>query len=310
MKVQHDISPQKISWVKSNKEAFEKSGSLINNLYYPESRDELISLICEFQKKEKDFMIIGYSSNTLFLPSFSIDNMICTKELKNWYETDDTIVCDCGVNVANLSKQMVTKGHVGFEGLTDLPGTLAAGVYGNCGCRGCSINGLVQSFQLLLPDGSIKDLGVNDLKLAYRSTSLKRGELKGVILSVTLKKIQGNVEELLNLMEKNHQIRHNQQPSGANNLGTTFNGGSKLTLKGFLYKFLEKVVSIMYSNRDSRFTYPKVLKIMGKEKYVPYVYYWNRYMFFDETAHELFFEYSDFLKTLYKDTRLEIEIRK
>lgn len=309
MKIFHNVSPQQISWVKSNKDRLEKNTS-IANLYYPETTSELLDLLHNFRNSNQVFDIIGHSSNTLFLPSYKCDNLICTKELKSWHETDETIVCDCGVNVANLSKQMVAKGYVGFEGLTDLPGTIAAGVYGNCGCRGCSVNGLVQSFQLLLPDGSIKDLGVNDLKLTYRSTSLKRGELTGVIITVTLKKVQGDAAELHKLMEENHQIRLSQQPSGANNLGTTFNGGGKLTIKGWLYRFMEKVVSRVYSNKDRRFTYPKVLKIMGKDKYVPYVYYWNRYMFLDETAHDFFYEYANFVKSLYKDARLEIEIKK
>ena len=73
---------------------------------------------------------------------------------------------------------------------------------------------------------------------------------------------------------------------------------------------MEKVVSRVYSNKDRRFTYPKVLKIMRKDKYVPYVYYWNRYMFLDETAHDFFYEYANFVKSLYKDARLEIEIKK
>ena len=158
MKILHNVSPQQISWVKSNKDRLEKNTS-IANLYYPETTSELLDLLHNFRNSNQVFDIIGHSSNTLFLPSYKCDNLICTKELKSWHETDETIVCDCGVNVANLSKQMVAKGYVGFEGLTDLPGTIAAGVYGNCGCRGCSVNGLVQSFQLLLPDGSIKVIG-------------------------------------------------------------------------------------------------------------------------------------------------------
>lgn len=309
MKIQHDITPQKISWVKSNKEAFENSGGLINNLYYPETQDELISLIREFQKCGERFVIIGYSSNTLFLPSFSIENMVCTRELKSWYETDDSVVCDCGVSVSVLSKCMVEKGIRGFEGLTDLPGTIASGVYGNCGCRGCSIIGVVKELKILTTSGMVKTIYPEDLKPTYRSTILKRGELEGVIVEVTLRKQKGNVEELKAKAEYNHNYRKETQPSAANNLGTTFNGGSVRTFKGYFYMLLDIVISLIRLTNDQRKVFPTLLKFTGNGQFVPYVYYWNRYMFLDEKSHILFPKYYDFLKTLYKDVRLEIEIK-
>lgn len=310
MKVLHSVSPQKISWVKSNKNAFDVVGSSIKNLFYPENIEELKNLLSSIYERNSEFTLIGNSSNTLFLPSFSADNVICTKELNKWYESEDEIICDCGVNVALLSRQMVEKGYVGFEGLTDLPGTIAAAVYGNCGCRGCSVCELVKCFTLLLPSGDIRTLCVSDLKLEYRTSALKRGEMQGVILQVVLNKKQGNSEELKAIAERNHHIRISQQPSGANNLGTTINGGKEPTFKGKLFIFLERFVKIIYGIKDSRKSFPIVLKITGNSEYVPYVYYWNRYMFNDEKSHILFPKYIDFIKSLYKDVRLEIEIKK
>lgn len=309
MKILHDVSPQKVSWVKSNKDAFEKTGNLIRNLYYPETQTELISLIAELQEQNKEYMIIGYSSNTLFLPTFSVENMICTKELKSWHETDDSIVCDCGVNVSSLSKNMVDKGICGFDGLTDLPGTIASGVYGNCGCRGCTVIGVVKELKLLTKEGGVKTIYPDALKPTYRSTSLKRGELKGIIVEVTLMKQQGNVEEIKAKALYNHNYRKKTQPSAANNLGTTFNGGNVRTLRGFLYKLLGYLISLIKRTKDQRVVFPTLLRIIGKGKFSPYVYYWNRYMFIDSNAHILFPEYFAFLKSMYKDVRLEIEIK-
>lgn len=310
MEILHNISPQQISWVKSNKEAFEYYKASIENVYYPETIEELTELVSSFNRKQNSFTLIGYSSNTLFLPSFAENNLICTKRLDHYSVTEFYIECECGVNVSKLAKDMVQKGYKGFEGLTDLPGTIAAAVYGNCGCRGCSVNELVSSFDLLTPDGKIEPLTTAELNLQYRSSSLKKGELKGVITKIRLKKIIGNADELIQLAEKNHQHRKKMQPSAANNLGTTFNGGAKPTLKGFMLKKLERIIGIITRTKDKRITYPRVLKLVGKRKFVPYVYYWNRYMFLDANSHLLFPEYIDFVKSLYKDARLEIEIRK
>lgn len=306
MRVFHNISAQKISWVKSNRVALDNS-TCIKNLYYPDSVSELsclLSMLCM-----GGVVVIGYSSNTLYLPSFKADNVVCTKYINQWTETNDTLICDCGVSVSSLSKYAVEKGYKGFEGLTDLPGTIASAVYGNSGCRGCSVNALVKSFSLFDDKGQVKEYSAKDLKVSYRSTSLKRGELKGTILQVTLTKIQGNPIELKRIADHNHVIRKAQQPSVLNNLGTTINGGNSPTCKGRFLHYLERIIQFVTRNNDTRNSYPLLLKLIGKRKYVPYVYYWNRYMFLDEKSHMLFDDYVSFVKTLYSDAKLEIEIR-
>ena len=157
MKIYNNVSAQKVSWVKSNKKKLEERNSQIENLYYPENLEEFLDLIGKIRSKGEVFELIGYSSNTFFLPSYSVKHLICTKLLNKWYETDEMIVCDCGVNVATLSKEMVNKGYVGFEGLTDLPGTLGAAVYGNCGCRNCSVNDILEKITMLLPNGNVRN---------------------------------------------------------------------------------------------------------------------------------------------------------
>ena len=157
--------------------------------------------------KGKDFDLIGHTSNIYFLPDYSVDVMVSTRKCKQYTLTEDVIECDCGVPVAKLARKMVDEGVKGFEGLIDLPGTVGAAVYGNASCYGCSINSLLIAFDLLKPDGTIETMYPSDLKLTKRSSSLKRHELKGIILSVKLKKEQGVAVLLKNLADKNHHKR-------------------------------------------------------------------------------------------------------
>lgn len=309
MKVFYNVSAQKVSWVKSNKNALELNSDAISNLYYPESIEELVDVINSITQAGEEFDLIGHSSNTLFLPSYHVKHLICIRELTSWYETDSEIVCDCGVNVALLSKEMISMGYEGFEGLNDLPGTIAGAVYGNSGCRNCSVNDLVTDIELLTKDG-ICHIGRDELKLSFRSSSLKRKELDGVIISVRLEKRKGDAQSLREIADKNHEFRKNNQPNGANNLGSTFDGGKCPTIKGKLLGLFEKCIRLLTLNRNPRLSYLLMLRCIGKACFVPYVYKWNRYMFLDEYSHELFPQYVQFVCSLYKDARLEIEIRK
>lgn len=304
-----NVSAQKVSWVKSNKDLLEANDG-IENLYYPETTEELTGLINSLNNNNEDYDLIGHSSNTLFLPSYHIKHLICTKYLKNFSEDTDYIYCECGVPVSILSKYAVDKGYKGFEGLCDLPGTIASGIYGNCGCFGCTVLELVDSFTLLRSDGTEETLSVEELKPIFRSTALKRGELKGVIIGVRLKKVIGQVDEIKRLAVEAHNRRLATQPTGANNLGSTFNGGQKATFKGYLFKVVLLCLSKLYHHKQQRVYLPKALALFGKSQYSPYLWNWGRWMFYDEKSYELFPKYYEFLKTLFKDIRLEIEIKK
>lgn len=299
-----NVSAQTVSWVKSNKAALEQHGDAIKHLYYPETTDELITLVTGLYASGARFDVIGYASNTLFLPSYAIDHLICTKKLDQWQVTAETVVCACGVPVAALAKAMVKQGYEGFYGLVDLPGTVAAAVYGNAGCFDCSVNELLAYVTLLTPDGERKRLTAADLKLGFRTSALKRKERTGVIVEVALRLVRGDAREETRKSANAHAKRVRTQPPTANNLGSTFNA-STLTLKGILIKLLGR----LYVGADQSKVFKKVFPLFGGGQYVPYLDTWDRYLFSDAHAHDLFPAYIRYFNTLYVDARLEIELK-
>ena len=76
---------------------------------------------------------------------------------------------------------MVDEGVEGFDGLWDLPGTVASAVYGNSGCFGCEMSDIFHSAEILTPQGEIKVVTPVDLNFVRRNSNIKKGILKGVI---------------------------------------------------------------------------------------------------------------------------------
>ena len=304
-----NVSAQSISWVKSNKIELDKNSDAIRNLYYPENTDELRNLVLDLYKRGDNFDIIGYSSNTLFLPSYTVDYLICTKKMRSWYICGDSIICECGVSVASLAKEMVKKGYEGFYGLVDLPGTVASAVYGNSGCYGCSINSMLDHITFLTSMGQIIKLSKEDLRLDYRTSALKRKELEGVILKVVLAAKKGDLNSEIKKADITHNERIQSQPSAANNLGSTFDA-SLLTFRGTMIYYMSKIIALLCPRIDRRYAYKPLFFLFGGRKFIKYLDVWNRYMFYDADSHLIFPEYIDFFRKMYKDACLEIEIKK
>ncbi len=310
MIVRNNIPVYDICWLNH------AQSGMIGTFYEPENLDELRNICSTLYLGGKVFDLIGHTSNIYFLPDYSVDLMVSTRKCNHYTLTEDVIECDCGVHVAKLARKMVEEGVKGFEGLIDLPGTVGAAVYGNASCYGCSINSLLISFELLKPDGDIVTVYPNDLKLSRRSSSLKRHELKGIILSVKLKKEQGDAILLKNLAEKNHHSRKVSQPSPKDNLGSIYASKQKKTPIGLIVLGIAKFFGLLYGLTGKNYRQVRdkqketVLSLLQARELLPYVYGWNRYIWKDEQAHTLFWKFDKIHRLLYKSSEFEIEIKR
>ncbi len=307
MIVKYEIPVYQISWLNY------AEGGLIETYYEPESIEELKNIVRSLYREGKSFDIVGHTSNIYFLPDYSTDILISTRRIKNFVINEDSITADCGVGVRWLACQMVDEGVSGFEGLIDLPGTVAAAVYGNASCYDCSINSLLISFEVLRQNGEIETLYPADLKLSRRSSSFKRGEQKGIILSVKLRKEYGSKEEIRLKASQNHQKRKTTQPPAQNNLGSIYRDSEGWSpygkvLKNFvaLYDLFCRVTHIRKNGVDKKSV---LLRLIGATDLKPYIYSWNRFIWKDADAHRLFWKFHHKHQKLFKNSDFEIEIK-
>lgn len=310
-----NLKTSTISWLSgSYGEDVDRSGT-IGLFYLPETLEELKDLCQKLYKEEVHFDLVGHTSNTYFLPEYTTDVLISTRKIDKWSETDTEITCECGVSVSKFAKIMVSRGITGYEGLIDLPGTVGAAVYGNASCYGSSINENLIDFQLLLPDGNIITCKSSDLEAETRMTSLKSGKLKGVILSIRLKKEQGDKNKVKSDSEKYQKIRKMTQPGPKNNLGSIFRNSGRMTILHFFVAAIVKMYGFFLFIRTKNAECVKIkkkhlfFKLIGAEDLLPYVYEWNRFIWKDSQAHILFWKYVRTHHRLFTRSDFEIEIK-
>lgn len=303
MIVKNDIPIYSVSWLNHTK------GGKIGTFYEPETKDELIDICRSLFRERKQFDLIGHTSNIYFLPNYSVDIMVSTRRVKEVKYHDDLIVADCGASVKALAHTMVNEGVKGFEGLIDLPGTVAASVYGNASCYGCSINSMLVSVEFLNEGGEIITLKPENLKLTRRSSALKRGELGGVILSIILRKKIGDAELIKVLADKYHETRIKKQPGPKDNLGSIYSDSKKWSVKGIILHTIAKTISSFLKPVKQISTTNIILYMTGCKELIPYVWGWNRFIWKDEESHRLFWKYHQIHKKLFVNSDFEIVIK-
>jgi len=87
-----------------------------------------------------------------------------------------------GVNMSNLARRLAHEGLGGLEWAASVPGTVGGAVVNNAGAfGGCIADHLVDA-EIVGPDGNIRLIGASELAYAYRTSTLKRGELGPVVV--------------------------------------------------------------------------------------------------------------------------------
>ena len=309
IKTNHSIA--KTSWLASY------NGNGEASYYYePESLDELIELCSELYRSNQQFDLVGHTTNTLYIDGYSCENLITTRKLSGFEIYDDFIACQCGVSVRKLALNAVDNGIEGFEGLIDLPGTVAAAIYGHASCYECDISSLLVEAQILTTDGKIQTVTPEWFEFTHRSSALKKGEKKAVILSLKLKCKRGDSGELKKIAEINHTKRITSQPEAKNSLGSIFRDQGRPTFLNYCISLIIKAYTIILrfvkcsDEQIDRRCKHLIFCLLGATDIEPYVKYWNWYQWNDEKSHRLFWKFVRLHKLLFTRSVFEIEIKK
>lgn len=303
MIVKHNIKTSSISWLRNSYDNDSSTG-IINNYYIPENMEELRELCVRLQKKNLAYRVIGHTSNIYFLPDTNIPNLISTKRINKWNIEGNILSCECGTNVKSLARAMVDSGMDGFAGLIDLPGTIGGAIYGNASVGNYSISQMLKSIIILNSEGIIEEMSYNDMDFQFRSSCLKRKEMKGIILSCTLQLKRGDVKEQKRIAEEVHKWRIENQPGPLNNLGTTALLND-LTCFGYVVALSTKLLDYLHKNQLRN---KIILRLAGASILHPYLFGFNRFIWKDSKAHELFETYLKFINRMYRNPKLEIEV--
>lgn len=129
---------------------------------------------------------------------------------------------ESGVPFASLARQLARDGYGGIEWAAGIPGTLGGAVVYNAGAYDGCLADVLRSVTMLDGNNATKTAPAADLGLAYRTSSILRGECPGcVVLSVEIAVTRGDSAALMRRVAGLDEQRLGAQPRGRNS-GSTF----------------------------------------------------------------------------------------
>ncbi|HXF84996.1 MAG TPA: UDP-N-acetylmuramate dehydrogenase [Anaerolineales bacterium] len=187
-----------------------------------ESADELARIVKFLNKHEVSYLMLGGGSNVL-VSDRGVRGVVILNRAKGvrFHNGDQpTVTVESGVIFSNLANRCASKGFGGLEWAATVPGTIGGAVYGNAGAFDGDMASTLIWADLLTEKGRER-FTVEQMGYGYRTSILKRGELKAVVLLAELRLKNSSREEVSAKIEQFSAHRKATQPPGAS-MGSMF----------------------------------------------------------------------------------------
>lgn len=125
-----------------------------------------------------------------------------------------------GVSMGRAAAAAREYGLHGLEFAAGIPGSVGGGIVMNAGAYGSEMKDVVESAELLFPDGTFRQLAGTELHFGYRTSLLK--ETAAVVTEVVFSLEPGDPEEIRSRTEELLLQRKSKQPLEYPSAGSTF----------------------------------------------------------------------------------------
>ncbi|MBR4117175.1 MAG: UDP-N-acetylmuramate dehydrogenase [Clostridia bacterium] len=190
--------------------------------YFVECCDEnqLKEVIFKLKSLEIPYFILGKGSNLLVSDKGIRGAVLCLDGFNEISVDGDNITAGAGVKLARLCTAALENSLSGLEFAYGIPGSVGGALYMNAGAYGGEMSQVVLSARVLTEKGDIKEIGIDDMCLGYRTSVFKTNG--DIILSVKVTLKKGNTAEIKAKMDDFMQRRKDKQPLEYPSAGSTF----------------------------------------------------------------------------------------
>jgi len=186
------------------------------------SSDELAEIISQLWEMKTPYLLLGGGSNLLISDGGFRGVAVLNKAKESHFSLGEnpSVWAESGAGLIRVANLAATRGLDGLAWAAAIPGTVGGAVYGNAGAFGGEMAGVLRKINILTKSGR-ETWFVDDMRYAYRNSTLKGVTIKSVILSAEIMLTNGEQAKIQEQMRSFIQKRKKTQPPGAS-MGSMF----------------------------------------------------------------------------------------
>lgn len=198
-----------------------KVGGPADLFVMPRTPAEVRGVLKAVRRAGEPFFVLGNGSDLLVSDAGYRGAIICLSERLTGITVDGTkLVCAAGTTLKDVSDKALGQGLTGFEFACGIPGSVGGACFMNAGAYDGQIADVLQSVDVVAPDGEFATIDVDDLNLGYRTSRVRTDGL--VVVSATFQLQPGDPAAIKEKIDDLTQRRESKQPLEYGSAGSTF----------------------------------------------------------------------------------------
>ncbi len=181
---------------------------------------ELQNAIGACRRLKVSCFVLGKGSDLLVSDDGYRGVMISMDELCDISNEDNVLVCEAGAALGDVAERACELGLTGFEFACGIPGSIGGACFMNAGAYDGCMADVLESVDVVMPDGSQRTLVVDELDLGYRKSRVRDEGL--VVLRARIRLAAGDSAAIRDKMDDLTRRREEKQPLEYGSAGSTF----------------------------------------------------------------------------------------
>jgi len=183
---------------------------------------ELRALVRFARSRELPLFVLGRGSD-LIVSDRGVRGLVVQVRAEATRLEGDRYRAEAGVPMARAATETQRSGLSGLEFGLAIPGSVGGAVWANAGAHGSDVAAIIESADILRPDGTEERLASEALGLGYRDSRFKHPEAAGeVILAATFALQPADAGAIKDRLDDIRRWRQAHQPLGLPSAGSTF----------------------------------------------------------------------------------------
>ena len=190
-------------------------------LVSPVTMEALTGVIRYLDAEQIPYYVIGNGSN-LLVGDKGYRGVIVQvyKNLSAITVEGSTIKAEAGAMISAVSRTAMTHGLTGLEFASGIPGTTGGAVVMNAGAYGGEMKDVIVSVTVLTPEGNIREIPASDMAFGYRTSCVMKNHY--IVLGAVFRLREGKKDDILARMQELKEKRVSKQPLDKPSAGSTF----------------------------------------------------------------------------------------
>jgi UDP-N-acetylmuramate dehydrogenase len=185
---------------------------------------ELRGLVRFARKRGIPLLVIGRGSNVV-VSDRGVRGLVVVVRAEQSRVEGDRYVAAAGVPMARAATETQKAGLSGLEFGLAIPGTVGGAVWANAGAHGSDIAAILESADVLLPDGTEVRVPSGELGLGYRDSRFKHQDdpsTREIVVGATFHLEPASAELIRERLDDIRRWRQLHQPLGLPSAGSVF----------------------------------------------------------------------------------------